>query len=219
MKKYQYLLFDLDGTLTDPFEGITKSVRYALNAFGIVDEPLEKLKKFIGPPLKESFMEFYGFSEEDATKAVEKYRERFSVTGIFENRLYDGIPEMLQNLKASGYVLAIASSKPTVFVEQILEHFHIKNDFDNVTGSFLDGRRTKKSEVIEAVVADLGISDRGKALMIGDRYHDVEGAKEAGMDCVGVAFGYGGRQELEAAGAVAVVDSVEALREWLLAGK
>ena len=141
------------------------------------------------------------------------------MTGIFENRLYDGIPEMLQNLKASGYVLAIASSKPTVFVEQILEHFHIKNDFDNVTGSFLDGRRTKKSEVIEAVVADLGISDRGKALMIGDRYHEVEGAKEAGMDCVGVAFGYGGRQELEAAGAVAVVDSVEALREWLLAGK
>lgn len=219
MKKYQYLLFDLDGTLTDPFEGITKSVQYALNTFGIADEPLEKLKKFIGPPLKESFMEFYGFSEEDGIKAVEKYRERFSVTGIFENRLYDGIPEMLQGLKASGYVLAIASSKPTVFVEQILEHFHIKNDFDNVTGSFLDGRRTKKSEVIEAVVADLGISDRGKALMIGDRYHDVEGAKEAGMDCAGVAFGYGGRQELEAAGAVAVVDSVEALREWLLARK
>lgn len=216
MKKYKYLLFDLDGTLTDPYEGITKSVRYALDAFGIKDEPLEKLKKFIGPPLKESFMEFYGFEEAQATDAVAKYRERFNDTGIYENRLYNGIAPLLCQLKQSGYVLAIASSKPTVFVERILEYFHIDSYFDNVTGSFLDGRRTKKSEVIEAVIAALHITDRGEALMIGDRLHDVRGAKEAGLDCLGVAFGYGGREELEKAGATAVADTVEQLKAYLL---
>lgn len=216
MKKYKYLLFDLDGTLTDPYEGITKSVRYALDAFGIKDEPLEKLKKFIGPPLKESFMEFYGFKEDQAFDAVAKYRERFNEIGIYENRLYDGINPLLCQLKQSGYVLAIASSKPTVFVERILEYFHIDGYFDHVTGSFLDGRRTKKSEVIEAVIDALHITDRGEALMIGDRLHDVRGAKEAGLDCLGVAFGYGGREELEKAGAMAVADTVEQLKAYLL---
>ena len=216
MKKYKYLLFDLDGTLTDPFEGITKSVQYALNAFGIMDEPLDKLKKFIGPPLKASFMDFYGFDSEKAETAVLKYRERFADTGIFENKVYDGVEQMLKVLKDSGYVLAIASSKPTVFVERILEHFHLRDYFDNVTGSFLDGRRTKKSEVIEAVIEALKIADRKEALMIGDRFHDVEGAKEAGIDCVGAAFGYGGREELENAGAIEVLGSVEELKKLLL---
>ena len=218
MKKYHYLLFDLDGTLTDPFEGITKSVRYALDAFGIMNEPLDKLKKFIGPPLKESFMEYYGFDAQKAEAAVEKYRERFADTGIFENEIYDGVEEMLGALKAEGYVLAIASSKPTVFVERILEHFNIRSYFDNVTGSFLDGRRTKKSEVIEAVLCSLHITDKSSALMIGDRFHDVEGAREAGLDCVGVAFGYGGRQELESAGAIEIADSVAQLKSMLGGG-
>lgn len=216
MVNYKYLFFDLDGTLTDPFEGITKSVQYALNAMGVKDEPLEKLKKFIGPPLKESFMEFYGFDSVKAEIAVAKYRERFADTGIFENRLYDGIESLLKQLRDQNFILAIASSKPTVFVERILEHFHIDMYFDNVTGSFLDGRRTKKSEVIEAAIARLKIRDRTKILMIGDRFHDVEGAGEAGIDCLGVAFGYGGRRELEKAGAVAVVDSVKELERYLL---
>lgn len=209
MNRYKYILFDLDGTLTDPYEGITKSVQYALNVFGIKAEPLEKLKKFIGPPLKESFMEFYGLDSQQADQAVAKYRERFADVGIFENRLYDGIPEVLSFLKDRGYVLAIASSKPEVFVERILEHFHIRQYFDQVYGSFLDGRRTKKSEVIRAALEGLQVKDKCLAVMVGDRFHDVEGAREAGIPCIGVSFGYGGREELEQAGALGVADTVE----------
>ena len=213
---YKYILFDLDGTLTDPYLGITQCVQYALNAYGIKDEPLEKLKKFIGPPLKNSFMEFYGFDSADADAAVEKYRERFRDTGIFENDIYEGVEEMLKTLKGRGLILAIASSKPQDFVERILDHFHIRQYFDNITGSFMDGRRTVKCEVIEAVIETLKIEDRSQVVMVGDRFHDVEGAKIAGVDCIGVSFGYGGREELEMAGAAAVVDSVEELRNFLM---
>ena len=215
MSKYKYILFDLDGTLTDPYEGITKSVQYALNAFGIKDEPLPKLKKFIGPPLKESFMEYYGFDGAKAETAVEKYRERFRDTGIFENQIYDGAVQLLSFLKDNGFILAIASSKPTEFVERILEHFHIRNYFDNVTGSFMDGRRTKKSEVVGAVLEALEITEKAQVLMVGDRYHDVEGAAAVGVDCAGVSFGYGGREELEAAGATVVVDSFNNLKNFI----
>ena len=149
----------MDGTLTDPFEGITRSVQYALNAFGVKDEPLEALKRFIGPPLKASFMEFYGFDSDTAVAAVEKYRERFADIGIYENRLFDGIPQMLEKLKKTGHVLAIASSKPTVYVKRILQHFHIRQYFDHVMGSELDGRRTayKKENGRPAVLSDLDI--------------------------------------------------------------
>lgn len=215
MSKYKYILFDLDGTLTDPYEGITKSVQYALNAFGIKDEPLPKLKKFIGPPLKESFMEYYGFDSAKAETAVEKYRERFRDTGIFENQIYDGAETLLSFLKDNGFILAIASSKPTEFVERILEHFHIRNYFDNVTGSFMDGRRTKKSEVVGAVLEALGITEKAQVLMVGDRYHDVEGAAAVGVDCAGVSFGYGGWEELEAAGATVVVDNFNDLKNFI----
>ncbi len=215
MSKYKYILFDLDGTLTDPYEGITKSVQYALNAFGIKDEPLPKLKKFIGPPLKESFMEYYGFDGAKAESAVEKYRERFRDTGIFENQIYDGAAQLLSFLKDNGFILAIASSKPTEFVERILEHFHIRNYFDNVTGSFMDGRRTKKSEVVGAVLEALEITEKAQVLMVGDRYHDVEGAAAVGVDCAGVSFGYGGREELEAAGATVVVDNFNELKNFI----
>ncbi|MBB5263238.1 phosphoglycolate phosphatase-like HAD superfamily hydrolase/DNA-binding MarR family transcriptional regulator [Catenibacillus scindens] len=217
MSRYKYILFDLDGTLTDPFEGITKSVQYALNAFDIKDEPLEKLKKFIGPPLKESFMEFYGFDSDKAKKAVEKYRERFSEKGIFENSLYPGIDGMLAHLKEAGCVLAIASSKPEVFVKRIVDHFNIEKYFDQITGSFLDGRRTKKSEVVQAALEALHVEDKDTAIMVGDRFHDVEGAREVGLSCIGVSFGYGGREELSKAKAAAIADSVDELEHMLLA--
>ena len=213
---YKYILFDLDGTLTDPFEGITRSVQYALNAFGVKDEPLEALKRFIGPPLKASFMEFYGFDSDTAVTAVEKYRERFADIGIYENRLFDGIPQMLEKLKKTGHVLAIASSKPTVYVERILQHFHIRQYFDHVMGSELDGRRTDKKEVVQAVLSDLHIEKNSReAIMVGDRFHDVQGARACGLDCVGVTFGYGGKDELVQAGAAAVVDTVDALYHFL----
>lgn len=216
MTAYKYILFDLDGTLTDPYEGITKSVQYALNAFGIIDEPLPKLKKFIGPPLKESFMEYYGFDADQAETAVEKYRERFRDTGIFENQIYEGAERLLQSLKECGFILAIASSKPTEFVERILDHFQIRNYFANITGSYMDGRRTKKSEVIQAVLETLEITEKTEVLMVGDRHHDIEGARQMGIDSAGVSFGYGGREELEAAGATTVVDDFSELEKFII---
>ena len=149
--KASQLLFDLDGTLTDPKEGICKSVQYALHALGIEEPDLDKLEPFIGPPLADSFMEFYGLSKERTKQAIVKYRERFSVRGWAENKVYEGIPDMLKSLKEAGYILAVASSKPTVFVERILTHFGLRDAFSVVAGSELDGRRTGKEEVIEAV--------------------------------------------------------------------
>ena len=152
---FQYILFDLDGTLTDPKVGITKSVQYALQALGIEEPDLDKLEPFIGPPLKDSFMEFYGFNHEQTEIAVEKYRERFVVTGIFENEIYAGIAQMLANLHCAGKKLAIASSKPTVLVERILEHFAIQAYFDVVVGSEMDGTRSRKEEVVEEALRRL----------------------------------------------------------------
>lgn len=220
-QKKEYLLFDLDGTLTDPKQGITTCVQYALKDFGIEEPDLDKLEPFIGPPLKDSFMEFYGFTEKQAQRAVTKYRERFQDIGIFENEVYRGIPQMLKKLRLRGMRLAVASSKPTVFVERILEHFHIREYFDVVVGSELDGRRVEKEEVVREALRRLfpdGRVDKSKVYMIGDRKFDVEGAKALGIDSVGVSYGYGGMEELRAAHADYIVRSVEELRRFLLRG-
>lgn len=219
MKKY--LLFDLDGTLTDPKIGICTCVQYALASFGIEEPDLDRLEPFIGPPLKESFLNFYQMSDEQADAAVEKYRERFRDTGIFENRIYDGIPQMLQALNSRGMFLAVASSKPTVFVERILEHFHIRKYFKVVVGSELDGARSSKDEVVEEALRQLFEDkpmERGKVYMIGDRRYDIEGAKAAGVDSVGVTYGYGDMEELREAKADYIVRSVEELQRFLLRG-
>lgn len=217
----QYLLFDLDGTLTDPKVGITTCVQYALQSFGIDEPDLDKLTPFIGPPLKESFMEFYNMSPEQAEAAVEKYRERFKDTGIFENRLYEGIPEMLKALNAKGMHLAVASSKPEVFVKRILEHFNILKYFKVIVGSELDGTRSNKDEVVAEALhrlfGDMEI-ERDKVFMIGDRRFDVEGARAMGVESVGVTYGYGSLEELKGAKADYVVRSVEELRKFLLRG-
>lgn len=213
---FDTVLFDLDGTLTDPKEGITKSVAYALEAFGIHEHP-DKLTAFIGPPLIESFMVYYNMDREQAQKAVEKYRERFASTGIFENVLYSDTKEVLESLRAHGKRLALATSKPTVYAEQILEHFGIRAYFENVTGSFLDGRRVRKHEVIEAALNALGCQNaRDKAAMVGDRLHDIEGAKAAGIYSIGVLCGYGSREELVRAGADIVVSGLKAVQSVIL---
>lgn len=218
---FEYILFDLDGTLTDPKMGITKSVQYALADFGIDEPDLDKLEPFIGPPLKDSFMEFYGFSEQDAERAIAKYRERFTVTGIFENEIYPHIPEMLKHLHESGKRLSIASSKPTELVERILDHFEIKQYFDCVVGSEMDGRRSKKEEVVEEALAQLLPNEldreiiKEKTAMVGDRKFDIEGAKAFGLTSVGVSFGYAQEGELEKAGADYIVDTVEELEALL----
>lgn len=211
----RYILFDLDGTLTDPRIGITRSVAYALEAFGIHIEDTDILCKFIGPPLKESFMNYYGFSGQDAVLAVEKYRERFSDTGIFENKVYDGISEMLGELKAQGYILATASSKPEVYVRRILEHFGLSEFFTVIAGSELSGERTKKGEVIAYALQRLGVEDPEEAIMVGDREHDVIGAKEQGLTAVGVLYGYGCKEEFTEHGADAIAESVAELRDLL----
>ena len=216
MSKYKYLLFDLDGTISDPKEGITKSFQYALNHFGVEVSSLDELEPVIGPPLKNSFMELFHFSEEDALTGVDKYRERFATKGLYENEIYPGMKELLKDLVEQGCQLAIASSKPTEYVEQICEYFEIKSYFHHIVGSFMDGRRSEKQEVVEEAIAQFGEIDKENILMIGDRKFDMYGAHEMGLKALGVSFGYGGRNELQEAGADFIVDTVEELRQFLL---
>ena len=209
MANYKYLFFDLDGTLTDSAEGITNSVEYALNKFGIIIKDKSELNRFVGPPLVPAFMEFYGFDEPDAKKAVEYYRERFKDIGIFENRVYDGIKGLLEDLKNKGYTLVVATSKPETFAKRIADHFDLTKYFTYIAGATFDGRISTKTEVIEYAIKALGLKDRSEIIMIGDRHHDVEGAKETGLDSLGVLYGYGNREELEKAGATYIAPTVE----------
>lgn len=215
-KHYKYILLDLDGTLTDPMEGITKSVQYALNHFGIHVDNLCDLCKFIGPPLKESFIKYYNLTDAEANEALVKYRERFKDTGIFENKIYDGIDALLSKLTESGKVILLASSKPTVFVERILIHFELRKYFSFVGGSNLDGTRVHKEEVIAYVLSGAGIRDVSQAVMVGDREFDITGAKKHGLDSVGVLYGYGDFKELYNAGATYIVKDVNELTALLL---
>ena len=213
---YKYILFDLDGTLTDPKLGITKSVAYALKSYGIQVDDLDSLLKFIGPPLQESFVKYYGFSEEQGAEAVEKYREYFKPYGIYENKVYDGVENMLTELVKCGKKVILATSKPTVFANVILEYFHLDKYFTCAVGSELDGSRVKKGEVITEALRQAGVTDKSLAVMIGDREHDILGAKENGIDSIGVLYGYGDRAEHEAAGAGMIVESVEQLLQLLI---
>ena len=210
----QYLLFDLDGTLTDPMVGITSSVQYALEKFGIHVRYLKELIPFIGSPLAESFQKFYGFSKEDAEKAIQYYREYYAPKGIFENEVYEGIPEMLAHLTEAGFTLLVATSKPTVFARKVLKHFGMEDYFSFVGGSELDGSRTKKAEVISYILKTCGIEAK-EAIMIGDRRHDIEGGKACGLESVGVLYGYGTEQELTEAGADHIIRTVAELEDYL----
>lgn len=218
---FEYILFDLDGTLTDPKLGITSSVQYALRALGIEEPSLDRLEPFIGPPLADSFREFYGLEGERLATAIDKYRERFATQGIFENEIYPGIPQMLADLKAKDKILAIASSKPTLFVEQILEHFEIRKYFDHVVGSNMDGTRGTKEEVVEETLRQMLTVEmtpgqkRDAVAMVGDRKFDIEGARAHGITSVGVLFGYAPEGELEEAGADYIVNSVRSLQVLL----
>ena len=206
---YKYVLFDLDGTLTDPGEGITNSVMYALRHFGIEETDREKLFSFIGPPLVDSFMEKYGFSEEDAREATSEFRVYFRERGIFENVPYEGMKECLDELKERGHILAVATSMPEVFARRILERFGFLPCFDYVFGASMDETRTRKDEVIAYALEEMGVTDRPACVMVGDRSHDILGAKKNGLDAIGVLFGYGSREELEEAGARYIAETVE----------
>lgn len=208
--------FDLDGTLTDPMEGITKSVQTALRHFGIEVEDRQTLRCYIGPPLREQFMAHAGLTAVQAEEAVAVYRSYFGPTGLFENAVYPGIPQMLEALKRAGKTLCVASSKPKVYVDQILAHFELTDFFSIVEGSALDGSREKKSDIVAAALHRLSGTPKESICMVGDREHDVYGAAEHGLDCVGVTYGYGSEAELRRAGARWIVQSVQGLQRLLL---
>lgn len=205
---YSTIFFDLDGTLTDPGVGITNSVAYALKKWDIEVSERSLLYPFIGPPLSDSFQRYFGFSKEDSMKAIEYYREYFRDRGIFENEVYPGVHEMLTALRNEGKTIVLATSKPEGFAKTILEHFDLAKYFDFVAGASMDESRSKKGQVIAYALESLRITDKSTVVMVGDREHDVMGAKENSLDCIGVLFGYGSREELETAGATYVAEQV-----------
>ncbi len=213
---FDYLFFDLDGTLTDPALGITNSFIHALKYFGMEIPSYEKLCTFIGPPLIDTFKTQFGFSEEKAVEGVKKYREYFAEKGLLENSVYTGIPKLLSNLKNAGKKLVVATSKPEEYSVRIIEHFGLKPYFENVCGSLMNESRSKKDEVIEYAIERNDIKDRSKILMIGDRKHDILGASKCGLKSCGVLFGYGNLQELQTAGADFIAENVSQLEKICL---
>lgn len=211
---FKTVLFDLDGTLTDPAEGITNSVAYALERYGIAVEDKRSLNCFIGPPLNDSFMKYYGFTPERAMEAIWVYREYFRDKGIFENEVYEGIPELLGKIKESGRKIVLATSKPEEFAVRILEHFDLIKYFDAVAGASMDEKRNKKGDVIKYAMEKGGFTAE-EAVMIGDREHDIFGARENGLRSIGVLYGYGDREEFERAGADYIATSVGDIFELL----
>lgn len=215
--RYDTVLFDLDGTLTDPEEGICESIRYALGKAGRPVGPREQYHNWIGPPLGRSFEVYAGATPEEAAVLVRYYRERFSTVGLFENTVYPGIPELLRALKEGGARVAVTTGKPTVYSRQILEHFGLLPYIGCVSGISLTHEPADKCEVILHALQELGAGDRSRCVMVGDRFQDAMGARMSGIGFIGILYGYGSREELEAEGASVFAGSVAALRDLLLA--
>ena len=214
---WETILFDLDGTLTDPAEGITKAVEVALNHYGITVEDRSTLNKFIGPPLDESFPEFYGFNEEQVREATRVFREYFGRQGWAENIPYPGIDKLLGDLKAAGKKLIIATSKPEEFAVRIMNHFDLAQYMDVIAGASIDNQEgAKKANVIRKALQRAGVEDLSATVMVGDRRHDVAGGHEVGLKVIGVLYGYGDRAEHEAAGADYIVEDIPSLEKLLL---
>jgi phosphoglycolate phosphatase len=211
---FDTLLFDLDGTLTDSTEGIVRCLEYALERMGF-DIP-EDTNKFLGPPLYRSFAEFCGMNEEQVNEAVRIFRERYSTVGLFENRVYEGVPEMLKRLRDGGKRIMVATSKPEVYAVRIFDRFGLSQFFEIVGGANINGTRNDKDEVIEYVLEKAGISDRSSVLMIGDRRQDVIGAHKTGLKCMGILWGFGSIEELTEAGADFIAETPEKAADMLL---
>lgn len=205
---YKYILFDLDGTLTDPGIGITNSVMYALEKFGIEVDDRCSLYKFIGPPLSDSFQQYYGLSKEDSELAIKYYREYFKPKGLYENEVYEGIEMLLLELKKRQKKLLVATSKPEEFAVEILKYFKLFEYFDFVAGASMDAGRSKKADVIAYALENYGITDKKAIIMVGDRKHDILGAKENDLDSIGVLYGYGDYEEHKKAGATYIAKRV-----------
>lgn len=212
----QYILFDLDGTLTESAPGIINSLKYALERLGVQDYDRAILDKFIGPPLAVSFEKFFGFKGEKCNNAIKIYREYFSEKGLFENAVYSGVEDMLDTLKSAGLKLAVATSKPEVYARRILDKFGLSGYFDAICGIPLDNEHMTKAQVIARAINELGAADKQAALMVGDRDYDVAGAHQNGIECMGVTYGYGSREELEGVGAEYIAVSAENAAELII---
>lgn len=215
------VLFDLDGTLTDSGPGIMKGASFALSKFGIDETDTDKLRRFVGPPLKDSFHDLYGIPEEKCWEAITFYREYYTKTGIFENAVYPGIPELLKALKEAGKKVLVATSKPEPMARIVLEHFNLTTYFDLIIGATMDEKLSEKEEIIRLALKmgkenDLVSSDLSEVIMVGDRNLDIQGAHKNGLKCIGVTFGYGSREELEQADADQIADSAQELQSLLL---
>ena len=213
---FKYLLFDLDGTLTDSAEGIINCVKYALSELGLPQPPEKTLREFIGPPLKDAFMNCCGLDANTAENAVAKYRDRYSTVGLFENRVYDGVPQMLEALSKAGKTLILATSKPKIFADRILEKYNLLQYFSKTVGATLDGRINYKDGVIEEIFKCCNIVDKSAAVMIGDRHYDIEASKKLGISSVGVLYGYSKPRELENCGADMLAAAPEEVARLLL---
>ena len=211
--KFDTLLFDLDGTLTNPALGITNAVMASLKDFGITVRDRRELYPFIGPPLVDSFREVYGFSDAEVARAIDVFHDYFGRIGKFENELLPGAVELLGSVKASGYRVALATSKPEIFARQILDHFALTQYFDGIFGASYDEKKTAKADIVRTALEWCGPNAR--ALMIGDRRHDVEGARANGIPCAGVLCGFGSEEELRTAGAAFVFADLPALESFL----
>lgn len=213
---FKYILFDLDGTIVNTKEGITRCVEYSLSHFGISVKNRDELEVFIGPPLHKSFQVYYGFDEEKSMDAVSKYRERYKDIGIFECNPYEGIVELIKELYKNNYYIGLATSKPEEYAIRILEKFKLLEYFRVVTGSNMDGSRTDKDEVIKEAIERFGASGKEEEfLMIGDRHHDIDGAKKNGIKTVGVSYGFAKGGELVEAGADYIVTFPFQIKEIL----
>lgn len=213
---YTTIFFDLDGTLSDSKLGIIRCLQYSLEKFGIIETDVEKLTHCIGPSLSYTYKEWYGLNDQEARQATNFYRQRFEAEGIFENTLYQGIPALLEALKNSGKTLFVATAKPTVHAKRILAHENIASYFTKIVGSNLDGTRENKGEVIKYALTRIETPDKGRILMVGDRMHDIIGARENGLSAIAVGYGYGTLVELTAAKPAGLVNSVEQLKKFLL---
>ena len=212
------VLFDLDGTITDSGSGIINSVKYALKKAGRKIPPEDELRKFIGPPLQEQFMKCCGIEEKEAAEMVALYREYYQEEGIFDNRVYDGVMEMLKTLKEAGLKIVMATSKPEKFAKMIAEHFGFAKYFDLIGGACMDGARTKKQEVIQYVLEQCKEKDREKIRMVVYRCYYIEGANREGTRAIGVLYGYGSKEELEEAGADGLAETPEEVVRMILNG-
>jgi phosphoglycolate phosphatase len=211
MKDYDYYLFDFDGTLCDTTEGIFNSIIYSLDCYGIKETDLKKLEFFVGPPLFESYKTVYGVSDEDAKYLIEKYRERYKTKAAQESRIYDGVKNMLEALKARGKKIAVASSKPKLFVDEISQYHDIYKYYDFVSAETFKNNHSSKKELINACLEYFGNPDKSKVIMVGDRFYDIDGAKASGVDSAGAVYGFGTEKELKNAGATYILHTPDDL--------